>query len=661
MRKVISVSLILTLLLLAFPAVGLSVEDPNLNLLVNQSLTFNDWYTADRSHADKLITEYSDDLPGLQEQLTQEWQTLTSSLSAIQNKPIVDEDYKYRFYDANQVGKMYVLTLAKDFREKAIKKCVEGIKPSTDDYVDLLAGAKSVQSGFPLPLLKQASSDSYVTADQVKYAVKGLIEKRTETDKYPKIDKTLISELTFYSVPYVLDGTSGIAHTDWLPGREEAICLSALANRPPQNDTFNNVDETVTHNVGHYLHQQFWGPYSTSSLLWAQYTSLFDKSFANGPDWKMMPEENFAEYFRLIFGAVESKNTPYRGGYYAPKSYGWIDSGFEGMVKHIGFNEASAVWNWTTLKINQTLPNGSMDYSVGPDYLGSGKIILSKPSFTFSGVSVPSSANGINLIPVYKFYKDVNSDIKYKRFDMLTPLTQFNAMSGALKYSATINLASPGIYYFEVGALKGNDQYIKLCTIEVRYNPKVDITVTFPDTEKHWASTFISALVSKKILSGFPDGKFWPERPVTRAQFAKMLVDVKGYPKGAPQGYWPDLVPDNWATPYIGAAINNNIIKIDEFPGNNFYPNRPITRQEAALMVAKAFGADTVIKTTDDIWVWGQRNSAKDSKTINSSYLHYVTYCMVNNYMSGYPDGSFYPDKTLTRAEATVLMSNLLK
>ena len=43
------------------------------------------------------------------------------------------------------------------------------------------------------------------------------------------------------------------------------------------------------------------------------------------------------------------------------------------------------------------------------------------------------------------------------------------------------------------------------------------------DIQGHWAEKFIAALSDRRIINGFPDGTFQPDRALTRAQFAALL------------------------------------------------------------------------------------------------------------------------------------------
>lgn len=68
-------------------------------------------------------------------------------------------------------------------------------------------------------------------------------------------------------------------------------------------------------------------------------------------------------------------------------------------------------------------------------------------------------------------------------------------------------------------------------------------TVTvFPDVKpSHWASAYINmAAKGKQIISGYPDGKFYPERKVTVGQAATILLRILGYKDENVGGVWPD-------------------------------------------------------------------------------------------------------------------------
>lgn len=55
---------------------------------------------------------------------------------------------------------------------------------------------------------------------------------------------------------------------------------------------------------------------------------------------------------------------------------------------------------------------------------------------------------------------------------------------------------------------------------------KRDLSTAFPDIVNHWAKKEIQAVAEEGLLAGYPDGKFYPDEPVTRAQLAVVLFGL---------------------------------------------------------------------------------------------------------------------------------------
>ena len=103
-------------------------------------------------------------------------------------------------------------------------------------------------------------------------------------------------------------------------------------------------------------------------------------------------------------------------------------------------------------------------------------------------------------------------------------------------------------------------------------------TVTvYPDVKpSHWAAGYINmAAKGKKIISGFSDGKFYPDRTVTLGQAATILLRVLGYQDENIGGVWPDS--------YLSFAASIDLTRgVDTSNGNV-----PLTRQDAATLFTK--------------------------------------------------------------------------
>ncbi len=103
----------------------------------------------------------------------------------------------------------------------------------------------------------------------------------------------------------------------------------------------------------------------------------------------------------------------------------------------------------------------------------------------------------------------------------------------------------------------------------------------------YWASCDINKLTCNNILAGYPDGKFKPGTPISRAEMATMMV--KGLNISSCGDLASDMfrdVPDNhWANTNIASAVNNGIMS--GYPNNEFKPDNSLSRAEAFAIVAK--------------------------------------------------------------------------
>ena len=99
-------------------------------------------------------------------------------------------------------------------------------------------------------------------------------------------------------------------------------------------------------------------------------------------------------------------------------------------------------------------------------------------------------------------------------------------------------------------------------------------------------------LVALGIIDGFPDGTYKPGEPVTRAQFAKIVVASLGvgeaaqYAQGATK--FSDVPADHWASGYINVAVDVGVIA--GYPDGTFQPENQVTFAEAIKMIVAALG-----------------------------------------------------------------------
>ncbi|MEB9909155.1 S-layer homology domain-containing protein [Bacillus anthracis] len=116
-----------------------------------------------------------------------------------------------------------------------------------------------------------------------------------------------------------------------------------------------------------------------------------------------------------------------------------------------------------------------------------------------------------------------------------------------------------------------------------------DAKPSFTDSQNHWATPYIAAAEKAGIIKGEGNGIFNPSGKVTRAAMAAMLVNaykLQDTTNSNGQITFDDL-KGHWGEKHANILIQTEISKGTE-DGNNWSPNRPITRAEAAQFLAKS-------------------------------------------------------------------------
>ena len=106
----------------------------------------------------------------------------------------------------------------------------------------------------------------------------------------------------------------------------------------------------------------------------------------------------------------------------------------------------------------------------------------------------------------------------------------------------------------------------------------------FKDTESSWYNKAINAVVARGIMKGYPDGRFRPNAPITRAEFTQMISTIDNKPYGTAP--FVD-VKGHWAERAIGSEYQAK--RITGYPDGLFRPDANITRAEAAVILNKIF------------------------------------------------------------------------
>lgn len=181
-----------------------------------------------------------------------------------------------------------------------------------------------------------------------------------------------------------------------------------------------------------------------------------------------------------------------------------------------------------------------------------------------------------------------------------------------------------------------------------------EYTQTFSDIPlTHWAFQYIAELVERKAISGYPDGKFYPDNTVTRQEFAKIMVVAAGLtPAPVKTASYADVPTTHWASQFVEAASSYMTAYRNYATGEvNFKPTAGALREDIAVAVVKLRGYDTRLA---DLSLLDTMFS--DVEAISAAARPYVALAVENGIISGYSDGTFRAQNTIARSEAAAIL-----
>lgn len=171
-----------------------------------------------------------------------------------------------------------------------------------------------------------------------------------------------------------------------------------------------------------------------------------------------------------------------------------------------------------------------------------------------------------------------------------------------------------------------------------------------PDVSGHWAQAGIEKWVSSGLAKGYPDGTFKPDSNVTRAEFVTLLNRAFSKQSSGANCSFADVKSADWYYADVCAAAQSGYVK--GYEDNTFKPGRAISRMEAGAIVSRMLNLPAGDENALGIF--------SDAAAISDWARGSVAAMVGKNLLSGYPDGSFGPDKSITRAESIAVLDRAL-
>jgi len=174
----------------------------------------------------------------------------------------------------------------------------------------------------------------------------------------------------------------------------------------------------------------------------------------------------------------------------------------------------------------------------------------------------------------------------------------------------------------------------------------------FDDIRTSYAKNEIIHLHSKGIVSGTSENSFSPAQSITRAEFITVLGRLlKLNPAESPVTSFTDVPKNTWYYGWIQAAVQLELASGRS--GTTFAPKEAVTRQEAAVMIAR------VLKQTNR--TTNNQAAYKDVFQIANWASHSVAVLNKLGLMKGDETGNFRPTDPISRQEMAVLIDRVLQ
>ncbi|WP_454206391.1 S-layer homology domain-containing protein [Peptoniphilus sp. Marseille-Q6390] len=170
------------------------------------------------------------------------------------------------------------------------------------------------------------------------------------------------------------------------------------------------------------------------------------------------------------------------------------------------------------------------------------------------------------------------------------------------------------------------------------YTPTYPVYVSVPD------KVIPEFFTHEQYIFGYPDDTIRPDGDMTRAEAIAVVARLQKLDlSDKTSNIYKDTKAGMWYNAAINAAFREGYLLEKE--GENIRPNDKITRAELALLISH------IDKKNDKVAPFEDVKGHKFEAAINQAYG--------NERIKGYPDGTFKPDNSITRAEVATMLNKL--
>lgn len=164
-----------------------------------------------------------------------------------------------------------------------------------------------------------------------------------------------------------------------------------------------------------------------------------------------------------------------------------------------------------------------------------------------------------------------------------------------------------------------------------------------------WSTRTISAFLKLKIINGYADGTFRPDKTITRGEFAAVVAKAFGLAKKSGASLQLSDVNTHWAQEAIAVLASNGIIA--GYPDGTFKPAREISRSEIIMILSRIVNFNSAAPVKAGITFSDTADSWNKDQIARAAQIGLI---------NGKGNGKFAPAQSSTRAEALTIVMNAL-
>lgn len=228
----------------------------------------------------------------------------------------------------------------------------------------------------------------------------------------------------------------------------------------------------------------------------------------------------------------------------------------------------------------------------------------------------------------------------------LTTAVSVNA-DGSFSHVPTIASPVGGRYYAKIKSLTNS-------TYAVIYNPR-----SFSDMDGHWARDSVNNMGARLVVSGTDGGRYEPDRSITRAEFAAILVRALGLGQSAGKSSFSDVSAADWFYSSVSTAADYKLIA--GHSNGRFAPSDYITREQAMTILSRAMTLTKLSTSLTDKEITTVLSKYTDNSSVSAYARSGAAVCIKAGIVNGKEGKLLAPKANVSRAEVAIMAERLLK